>query len=160
MCPVIRVTDELYQRLERHAVGFDSPSKVIERLLDEVEGVETPPSESTGSSHTSTSSRLFTNKEIQQRIVEIARELPAQELEALCDSAVSKELFGISFPLFVRVSDKSNQATKRKAVKTPDGINRWTWKYEFSKDGYVYAICTQWYPKQDLYVKAWLDENR
>lgn len=33
MSPVIRVTDDLYERLGKHASGFESPSKVIEKLL-------------------------------------------------------------------------------------------------------------------------------
>jgi hypothetical protein len=37
MCPVIRVSDDLYTRLERLAEGFDTPTKVIERLLNEHE---------------------------------------------------------------------------------------------------------------------------
>lgn len=39
--PVIRVTDELYRRLEAKAQGFDTPSSVIERLLDAAEGYTT-----------------------------------------------------------------------------------------------------------------------
>lgn len=35
MAPVIRVSDELYGKLANLAVGFDTPSNVIERLLDE-----------------------------------------------------------------------------------------------------------------------------
>ncbi|MDB9312862.1 hypothetical protein PN462_07100 [Spirulina sp. CS-785/01] len=34
MSQVIRVSDITYQRLEKHAKGFDSPGNVIERLLD------------------------------------------------------------------------------------------------------------------------------
>lgn len=34
MSPVIRISDELYTRLEQHAEGFDTPANVIERLLD------------------------------------------------------------------------------------------------------------------------------
>ena len=40
MCPVIRISDELFVRLESHAVGFDTPAAVIERLLDKYEHVE------------------------------------------------------------------------------------------------------------------------
>jgi len=40
MCPVIRVSDELYRRLELYAVGFDTPSSVIERLLDKYEDID------------------------------------------------------------------------------------------------------------------------
>jgi hypothetical protein len=38
---VIRISDSLHKRLEKHAIGFDTPANVIERLLDKVEGVET-----------------------------------------------------------------------------------------------------------------------
>jgi len=40
MCPVIRISDELYARLESNAVGFDTPSALIERLLDKCDGIE------------------------------------------------------------------------------------------------------------------------
>lgn len=34
MSPVIRISDSLYRRLENHVRGFDSPSSVIERMVD------------------------------------------------------------------------------------------------------------------------------
>ena len=34
----IRINDELYTRLEKHAEGFDTPEHVIERLLNHYEG--------------------------------------------------------------------------------------------------------------------------
>lgn len=40
MCPVIRVSDELFARLESYAIGFDTPSSVIERLLDKHENID------------------------------------------------------------------------------------------------------------------------
>ena len=40
MPPVIRISDELYDRLAKHAEGFDTPANVIERLLDDAEGVQ------------------------------------------------------------------------------------------------------------------------
>jgi len=40
MCPVIRLSDDLYQRLAQHAVGFETPPKTIERILNQMEGVE------------------------------------------------------------------------------------------------------------------------
>lgn len=39
MSPVIRITDELYERLASRAVGFDTPGEVIERLLDKDAGL-------------------------------------------------------------------------------------------------------------------------
>ena len=41
--PVIRIPTSLYQRLEKYAEGFDTPVHVIERLLNEHEGLETSP---------------------------------------------------------------------------------------------------------------------
>ena len=40
MCPVIRISDELYERLESQAIGFDTPAALIERLLDKCDGIE------------------------------------------------------------------------------------------------------------------------
>ena len=40
MSQVIRISSEIYSRLERHVQGFDTPSGVIERLLDYYEGIE------------------------------------------------------------------------------------------------------------------------
>ena len=34
MSPVIRLSDSTYKRLELHAIGFDAPNNVIERLID------------------------------------------------------------------------------------------------------------------------------
>ena len=42
MSPVIRISDNLYQRLEAYASGFDTPANVIETILNKYEGV--PPS--------------------------------------------------------------------------------------------------------------------
>lgn len=37
--PVLRLPMSLYKRLELHAEGFDTPANVIEKLLNEYEGV-------------------------------------------------------------------------------------------------------------------------
>ncbi len=34
MCPVVRIPDELFRKLEKLAVGFDTPAAVIERLIN------------------------------------------------------------------------------------------------------------------------------
>lgn len=41
MSQVIRISDDLYKRLEAHATGFDTPSNVIENILNAFEGVTT-----------------------------------------------------------------------------------------------------------------------
>ncbi|WP_369856430.1 hypothetical protein [Candidatus Thalassolituus haligoni] len=153
----IEVSLTLYQRLEALASGFDSPSNVIERLLDRHEKSHcksncsdaVPEGRSSGS-------RLFTNKEIQQRISLSAKNMPSEVLEAFCGDVSSKEQFGLSFPLFVRVPSTVDPSTKKALVKSKDGVSRWTWKYEFERDGYLYAICTQWYRKNDADVQKFL----
>lgn len=40
MSTVIRVPENLYARLEKHAQGFDSPANVIEKLINYYEGLE------------------------------------------------------------------------------------------------------------------------
>ena len=39
--PVIRISDELYKKLESLAIGFDTPQNVIERLVEKAEGIDT-----------------------------------------------------------------------------------------------------------------------
>jgi len=164
MSQTIRVSNETYRRLEKHAVGFDTPSNVIEKILDHYEGVNS------GVRNNETDAlgdrerpikekRLYTNKEIQQKITAMARELSADELEVLCDGSESKKLFDINFPLFIKVPSTSNGAFKKAAVKTGDGVARWSWKNEFERTGYIYAVCTQWYPKNDVWVKDWLEQH-
>lgn len=38
MSQVIRISNDLYKRLEEHATGFDTPANVIERILNFYEG--------------------------------------------------------------------------------------------------------------------------
>ena len=163
MCPVIKISTETYSRLEKHAIGFDSPSNVLDRILNHYEGVESPPEVKASEVETESKSpgrkmRLYTNKEIQQKISKAAQHLPPGELESLCHKAKSKKVFGISFPLFIKLPATANQMSKRAAVKTEDEVSRWTWKYEFERDGYIYAVCTQWYPKNDALVQDWLEQ--
>jgi len=164
MCPVVRISTETYSRLEKHAVGFDSPSNVIDKILDHYEGADptlgvTASEPAIGFNISERRKRLYTNKEIQQKISAVARHLPLSELESLCQKSESKEVFDINFPLFVKLAATANQASKRAAVKTDDEVSRWTWKYEFKRDCYVYAICTQWYPKSDALVRDWLKQR-
>jgi len=43
MTPVIRLPDSVYNRLTRHSRGSEKPAEVIERLLDDYEGLDTAP---------------------------------------------------------------------------------------------------------------------
>ena len=57
MSPVIRISDNLYQRLEAYASGFDTPANVIETILNKYEGVPSSPQ---------SSSNLEQNRDIQK----------------------------------------------------------------------------------------------
>ena len=116
-----------------------------------------PPSPVTNNK--SSSSRSFNNTQIQQKITAVARNLSNFELENLCKKQYSKELFNIDFPLFVRVPTITSSKSKTEAVKDESGRNRWTWKYEFIKDKFIYAVSTQWYPRHDKHVKNWLNKH-
>ena len=66
MSPVIRISDNLYQRLEAYASGFDTPANVIETILNKYEGV--PPS-------LQSSSNLEQNRDIQKEIEKVKNKL-------------------------------------------------------------------------------------
>ena len=101
--------------------------------------------------------RLYSNKEIQKKITEKAQTLSDDELNKLCDLAYSRALFNNTYPIFVRVPQNASNEERQEAIKDHNNANRWTVKYEFIKNGYSYFVTTQWYPRNDAYVKKWLD---
>ncbi len=100
--------------------------------------------------------RLYTNKEIQEKIAFQVQKLPIEMIEKFCDKAYSKSIFDLNFPLLLKVPEHFTLAEKRAAVKDHTGLSRWTWKFEFHKNGFAYAITTQWYPWNEPYVEQWL----
>jgi hypothetical protein len=106
------------------------------------------------------SGRLYDNAEIQRLICSTAAVLPSEELDQLCNLEYSKVQVGLNFPLFVRVNEKSNSSERSDAVKDHAGRNRWTWKYTFNRDGYDYAVCTQWFARNDPLVRDWLKKHQ
>lgn len=158
MSQVIRISSNIYSRLEQHAEGFDTPANVIEKLLNYFEGVNETNSTITPNKVLS-NKRLFSNKEIQQKISRVAISLPEEELEQLCDKRFSKELLNIDFPLFIKVPKNVSSPSKTDAVKDDQDINRWTWKFEFERDNSLYAITTQWYERHDMKVQEWLSSH-
>ena len=159
MSQVIRIPSKIYFRLTQHAVGFDTPANVIEKLLNHYEGVGQESAAITPNI-TSMTERLFSNKEIEDKISQVARTISEDELEQLCDKRASKELFNIDVPLFIKCSKNLSEASKRNAVKDEQGISRWTWKFEFERNNFLYAITTQWYPRHDIKVKEWLHKHK
>ncbi len=102
--------------------------------------------------------RIYTNKEIQEKVALAVSKLSEEEIDKLCNKDYSKLAFKINFPLLLKVPDYFTYAQKSEAVKDKGGMNRWTWKFEFKKKGYCYAITTQWYQRNDEYVKRWLSK--
>ena len=151
----ISVSSDVYRRLENLAVGFDTPSDVISRLIDDCERRMTKAVSVSPVRQQEPSLHGSENTEIQQRIVSVAKELHKAELERLCDPIHSKEVFNINFPLLKAVSTQSENKSKHAAIKDK-GVNRWTRKYEFIRDDTVYFICTQWFSWNDRKVNEWL----
>lgn len=102
------------------------------------------------------SNRPFTNSEIQEKIAIEARKLSDSDLDKFCKKEHSKLIFDINFPLFLRVPDHFTFAQKSDAVKDEKGVSRSTWRFEFKRNGFSYAVSTQWYPRNDEYVQRWL----
>lgn len=103
--------------------------------------------------------RLYTNTEIQIKISEKAQTLSDDELNKLCDKDYSKYTFKNTYPIFVRVPQNASTEERELAIKDHNNRNRWTVKYEFNKNNYSYFITTIWYPKNDEYVKDWLQRK-
>ena len=102
--------------------------------------------------------RLYSTEEIQEKISNVAKELPTADLDKLCKKDHSKLMFDISAPLFLRVPAHFTPAEKSEALKDAKGVIRWTWDYEFERNGFVYAMSTQWYARNDEFVQRWLSK--
>jgi hypothetical protein len=100
--------------------------------------------------------RLFSNKEIQKEISWVAMTISEEELEQLCNKKVSKEIFNLGVPLFIKCPKNISEKLKRDAVKDAKGRNRWTWDFEFERNNFLYAITTQWFQYNDIKVNEWL----
>ncbi len=102
------------------------------------------------------SKRIYTNQFIQEKLAEIVKSKPIDTLNKFCTKEYSKSIFDINYPLLVKAPTNWRYEQKRELVKDNKGVNRWTWKYEFQKKGFSYAITTQWYDRNDEYVQRWL----
>ncbi|GAA4292693.1 hypothetical protein [Aestuariibaculum suncheonense] len=98
----------------------------------------------------------YNNKEVQIRISKAALNIPQEELDRLCDSAYSKNVFDNNYPILVRVPSSASHEIKNKVIRDHSDMARWTWKYQFERSGFVYAITTQWYNRNDEGVQKWL----
>jgi methylmalonyl-CoA mutase cobalamin-binding domain/chain len=107
----------------------------------------------------SNNERLYTNRDIQIKITDKAKTLTEDELENLCDKDYSHETFNNNYSIFIRVPENTPAEVKDKAKRDHNGSARWTWRYEIKKFGNSYAVTTQWYPRNDEYVKEWLNSK-
>lgn len=126
------------QRCEEVAI-LREIEKVIERSSEVLHSIII-------NSEKMSSDRLYSNKEIQEKVSKILPKLPTAELEKFCQKEYSKSIFDLNFPLLLKVPAHFTLMDKRDAVKDHSGLNRWTWKYEYERDGFMYALSTQWYP--------------
>jgi hypothetical protein len=63
MSQVIRISVETYNRLAKHNIGFDTPSNVIDKLLNYYEGISNPTEDQANTRHKDTTKYIFKNKQ-------------------------------------------------------------------------------------------------
>lgn len=81
------------------------------------------------------------------------------ELDKFCDKEYSKEIFNLNFSLLIKLSKDISDEKKSELIKLKlNGSNRWTLKYSIEKNNSIYAISTQWYQRNDEFVKRWLNK--
>lgn len=104
------------------------------------------------------SQRIYSNTEIQEKISNTLKNLSDADLDKFCRKSHSKIVFDIKNPLLLKVPTHFTEAEKVNAVKDEKGVERWTWDYELERNGFLYAINTQWYSRNDVYVQGWLSK--
>ena len=102
--------------------------------------------------------RIYTNTEIQTKLSSKLKNFEQLDLEKFCNEKYCNNIFKINSPLLIKIP-KDSPIERKKEIVRDNNVNRWTWKYEFSKGDFIYAISTQWYEKNDLFVKEWLEKN-
>ncbi|RXJ50211.1 hypothetical protein [Gelidibacter gilvus] len=102
------------------------------------------------------SQRIYSNTEIQEKIAVAVKNLSDADLDKFLKKSNSKAVFDISTPLFLKVPEHFTETEKANALKDEKGVIRWTWDFEFARNGFAYAINTQWYARNDAYVERWL----
>lgn len=100
--------------------------------------------------------RPYTNTEIQEKIAYAATKLSDADLDRFCKKTHSKTVFDINNPLFIKVPDHFTAKEKAQAVEDKKGVSRFTWDHEIKRNGFAYAITTQWYSRNDAFVARWL----
>jgi hypothetical protein len=136
---------------------YDAMADPVRASPPPVVGPSPRPADPPGDGACSPAPRAISNTEIQRRVSAVAKTLSQSELEELCRLETSKSIFGVNFPVFVRLSPhEAEDARRGAALKDHLGINRWTLKYSFGRGDFVFAVTTQWYARHDAKVLRWL----
>jgi len=104
------------------------------------------------------SQRIYSNTEIQEKISNALQNLTDADLDKFCRKSHSKVVFDIKTPLLLKVPTHFTEAEKAEAIKDEKGMDRYTWAYEFERNGFLYAIHTQWHARNDAAVQRWLND--
>ncbi len=102
--------------------------------------------------------RIYTNTQIQIKLTNKLKQINQFDLEKYCEEEYCNRIFKINSALLLKIP-KNTPIERKKEIVRDNSVNRWTWKYEFSKGNFIYAVSTQWYRKNDQYVKDWLEKN-
>jgi hypothetical protein len=121
MSQVIRVSDSTFNRLEKLAVGFDTPNNVIERLLDHY-GAEP---------HTEEVEDVKIGKLVRQYVEKILKQ--EGEIENLLSADYSKKTFGLYYAF-------------AKEVSSDKKIHRY-WKNIYTIDNRRFVVTNEWYER-------------
>lgn len=103
-------------------------------------------------------SRMYSNSQIQKLISSILHNYSEDGIINYLNKTYCKEVFNINYPLLIKAPKSSNLEFKRNIVKDK-GKNRWSWKYSFQIGDFNYAICTQWYDRNDDYFTKWYNNT-
>ena len=105
MSPVIRISDNLYQRLEAYASGFDTPANVIETILNKYEGVPSSPQ---------SSSNLEQNRDIQK---EKEKEKVKNKLELWAKPKRQENINARILNVFLKLKQSGNECVTEKDIQ-------------------------------------------
>jgi hypothetical protein len=109
--------------------------------------------------HKTRKDRIYNNTEIQELIVNKAKNFTEEELSKYCREDYCKPKFDLNYALFVKMPVLSSEEEFDASIKDHNEQSRWTWRYKFTVGDFTYAITTQWYDRNDEYVKKWLLNN-
>ncbi len=148
MSKVIRIPSELYERLEKHAKGFDTPTNVIESLLNYFESTATEdlpniPADTSPNKKDKTK-YSFCNKEygkgrlvlaVVKKYVSDHQGIDIKKLLIAFPKDLQKSSLGV-FNEFMYVEEKYAEKTHKRHFMKPDEIIR--------LNGSDVVVCTEW----------------